>query len=224
MFDENFSFEIARSPSLQSSTAATRDSSRSVSPCTISGPFPSPRFSVTDLAAQFAEQRIRQDSQIRYDSCDAYANHDDDADWSIPTLDDGSDISLRRSQTFPQRPHSPSRRVHRQITTGLLCTTSHRRDIAALVTRMVEEEEQCSITSAATLPPQPEEDEDEGYNSSDDPMDETSRRSSIATVQSSNAIRRASDLLGRGARVNQKARVRKGKAYRRTAIRHSERA
>ena len=72
-----------------------------------------------------------------------------------------------------------------------------------------------------------EEDEDEGYNSSDDPMDDTSRRSSIAPGQSSIVYRRASDLVNGGACVSKRTRVRNGKnSHRRTAItaRHSERS
>ncbi len=207
MFDENFSFEPLRSPSLDSLTAtASRDSSRSISPCTSTGAFPTPHFTVTDLAAQFASQRIQRQSQICYDSCQTYSNGDDDEGWVIPALDECEGDQLQRAQTFPQRSQSPSRRAQRQVNTRLLCSTSHRRDIAALVERMVDEEEQCSITPAESLTPPPE--EDEGYNSSDEPMTETSRRSSVATMQSRFEIRRASDLRISSASVNKRVRLR----------------
>ncbi len=215
---------VSRSPSLGASTAATRESSRSVSPCSAAGPFPPPRFSVTDLAAQFADHRLRKESAIYYDSCKAYANNDDDADWSIPSIDDeDEDLNqLSRARTFPQRSQSPSRRAERQLNTRLLCTASHRRDVATLVARMVNAKDQCSITPPGSTTPTRTEDEDEGYNSGED-VDMTlpvSRRSSVATIRSRIDSRRGSDLRVGGACVNKSIRLRKGKNHRR--IRTSE--
>jgi len=223
MFDENFTFDSPRSPSLGSSTSATRDSSRAVSPCTQSVPFP-PRFSVTDLAAQFADQRLRKESSICYDNCEPYANDDDDADWSIPSIDDDQEFNqLSRARTFPMRSHSPSRRTQRQLNTRLLCTPSHHRDIATLVARMVNAKDQCSITPpGSTTPTGVAEDEDEGYNSSSDVdmAPPTSRRSSVATIRSRVESRRGSDLKSGGACVNKSIRLRKDRNHRRP--RHSE--
>jgi len=206
MFDENFSFASPRSPSLNSSSGATRESSRAVSPCSTFGLSPQPRFSVTDLAVQFADQRLRHDSQICYDSCEAYANNDDEADWSIPSIEEDDINSLSRSKTYPQRPHSPSIRSRRQINTRLLCTTSHQRDVAALVARMVESEDQCSITPPEATSPLPE---DEGYDTSDDTMTDTSRRASLATTKSMQEYRRSSDFKSTGACVSKSIRYRK---------------
>lgn len=224
MFDENFSFDSPRSPSIGSSTAATRDSSRSVSPCSSTTPFPPPRMSVTDLAAHFASQRIRTTSQICYDSCEPYANNDgDEAGWSIPSIEDADDNNsnrLSRSRTFPTRPQSPSRRAQRQLNTRLLCSTSHLRDIAALVEGMVESNDQCCIsTSGSSLLSH----EDEGYSSDSNDNDHemagmpASRRSSAATVK----YRRSSDYKGMGvACVSKNVRLRKRETARR--VRSSE--
>ena len=211
MFNENFSFDSPRSPSLDSNTTTTtQQSSRSVSPCSAAGPFPSPRFSVTDLATQFAGQRLRKESTICYDSCESYANNDDDAGWSIPPIDDDNCYStLSRSRTFPQRPHSPSRRVQRQLHTRLLCTPSHHRDISALVSRMVDAKEQCSITPPGSTTPV-DDHEDEGYSSSDEPgLSSASRRSSVATVKSRQSYRRSSDMKSTGACVSKNVRFRR---------------
>ena len=222
MFDENFSFDAPRSPSINSSTAATRDSSRSVSPCSPARPFPPPRFSVSDLAAQFADQRIRKESQICYDSCKSYANLDEEADWTIPSLEDNDCNALSRSKTFPQRPHSPSQRSQRQVHTRLLCTPSHHRDIASLISSMVDSEDQCYTTSAEAITP-PAEQEDEGYNSSgDSEMMDASRRSSTVAMSSRILVRRASDMSRTGACVSKSIRVRKDKNHRR--IRNSEKS
>lgn len=215
MFDENFSFDSPRSPSINSSTAATRNSSRSVSPCSAAGPFPPPRFSVTDLAAQFADQRIQKQTSICYDNCETYANNDDDADWSIPTIEDDEYNQLSRSRTFPQRPHSPSRRMQRQLNTRLLCTTSHHRDIAALVARMVNSKEQCSITPPGSGSPTRAEVEDEGYDSGEGPTTTSTRRSSVATIKSRTDYRRSSDLKNGGACVSKNIRLRKDRNHRR---------
>ncbi|EMF14070.1 uncharacterized protein SEPMUDRAFT_147907 [Sphaerulina musiva SO2202] len=168
LFDENFTFEPPRSPSSGSDTTTTttssfttRDTSRAVSPCTSSSSAgsaasPVPRFSVTDLAVDFASSRLRHEAQICYDSCEAYANmDDDDASWEIPGSDDSNDSSsmtetLSRPRTLPpppvlQRSYSPSRRMARQLNTRLLCSTSHAKDIAALVGQMVERKEHCNV-------------------------------------------------------------------------------
>ena len=222
MFDENFTFGAPHSPSIGSSASATRDSSRSVSPCTQSVPFPPPRFSVTDLAAQFADQRIRKEASIYYDNCEAYANNDDDADWSIPSIDDDQEFNrLSRARTFPIRSQSPSRRTQRQLATRLLCTTSHHRDIATLVARMVNAKDQCSITPpGSTTPTRIAEDEDEGYNTGSDVemAIPTSRRSSVATVKSRAESRRNSDLRNGGACVNKSIRLIKDRNYRRPRL------
>ena len=215
MFDENFTFDAPRSPSIGSTTTATRASSRSVSPCTNSSPFPRPRFSVTDLAAQFADQRLRKESAICYDSCEAYANNDDDADWSIPSVNDDEAFNqLQRARTFPTRPHSPSRRTQRQLNSRLLCSTSHHRDIASLVAKMVKTQDQCSITPPGSTTPTRAEHEDEGYNSGSDVEMQlpTSRRSSAATIRS-RLDRRGSDMRSSGACVNKSIRFRKDRNH-----------
>ena len=215
MFNEDFSFDTSRSPSVDSTNTATTDSSRSVSPCSAAGPYPPPRFSVTDLAAQFAGQRLRKESPICYDSCDAYANNDDDDGWSIPPVEVNEADQLPRSRLLPQRSHSPSRRIQRQLNTRLLCSVSHHRDIATLVARMVESNDQCSTAplSPTSLVNVPE--PDEGYSSSDEPMTATSRRSSVATVKRSE-YRRSSDLKLGGACVSKNIRFRKDRGHRRS--------
>lgn len=218
MFDENFTFDSPRSPSIESSISATRDSSRSVSPCTNSSPFPPPRFSVTDLAAQFADQRLRKESAIYYDNCEAYANNDGDADWSIPSVDDDEEFNqLQRARTFPVRPSSPSRRTQRQLNTRLLCSASHHRDIATLVAKMVNTKDQCSITPPGSTTPTRAEHEDEGYDSGSDVemVLPTSRRSSAATIRSRIDSRRGSDMRSSGACVNKSIRFRKDRNHRR---------
>lgn len=218
MFDSNFTFDTPLSPTLTSTTSAsgTRHNSRSVSPCSPTSAFPPPRFSVTDLAAQFADSRIRSDSRIFQDSCAAYANmDDDDADWSIPSIEE--DEPLSRSRTFPQRAYSPSRRTQRQANTRLLCSATHRQELAALVGRMVERNEQCSIT--------PPETEDEGYNSAGDSP--KSRRSSVATAQLSRpqmSYRRNSDMRTSGCCVRKDVRFRKGSEKNHRRIRSSEKS
>ena len=222
MFDKNFSFDGPRSPSIGSSSSATRDSSRSVSPCSTSVPFPMPRLSVTDLAAQFADQRIRKESAICYDSCEAYANNDSDAGWSIPSMDEDDLQSLSRARTFPMRAQSPSRRTQRQLNTRLLCSASHHQDVAALVARMVDEGVQCSITPSGSTSPTRTEDEDEGYKTASD-VDmvlPASRRSSVAPVRPRMGSRTGSDLRSGGAHVNKNIRQRKDRSYRR--VRSSE--
>ena len=222
MFDENFSFDSPRSPSIGASTTGTTDSSRSVSPCSPAGPFPPPRYSVTDLAAQFADQRLRREAPICYDSCEAYANNDDDADWAIPPIEDDDYNLLSRSRTFPQRPQSPSRRVQRQLNTRLLCSASHHRDIAALVTRMVDSNEQCSITPPGSTTPTRVEHDDEGYSSGNEPALPTSRRSSVATARTRPEFRRSSDYKSGGTCVSKNIRFRKNDSHRR--IRSSEKS
>lgn len=215
MFDENFTFDCARSPSIGSGSTATRDSSRSVSPCSASSPFPPPRLSVGDLAAQFADQRIRTESAICYDTCETYANNDgDDAGWSIPSVEDISDNSLSRSRTFPQRPHSPSRRIQRQVNTRLLCSASHHRDIAALVSRMVDSNEQCSVLSSGSRSPT---NDDEGYGSDGDQHMSgaaATRCSSTTTIRTRPEFRRSSEYKSSGSSVTKNVRQRKNDGQR----------
>ena len=220
MFDENFSFDTPRSPSLDSSTTTTtRDSSRAVSPCSTAGPYPPPRYSVTDLAAQFADQRIQKGSQICYDSCDTYANNDNDADWSIPSIEDTDLAPLSHARTFPQRAHSPSRRAQRQLNTRLLCTASHQRDISSLVANMVDSHDQCLVASPDSFTSTTV-DDDEGYNSGNEVTMTTSRRSSVATIRSRHDYRRSSDLKANAACVSKSIRFRKDRHHRR--VRSSE--
>lgn len=223
MFDENFSFGTPRSPSLDSSNASsTRDTSRSVSPCSPTGAYPPPSFTVTDLAAQFAGQRIRRDAQMCYDSCEAYAANDDDAGWSIPPVEEEDFAQISRSRTCPPaRSHSPTTRVRRQANARLLCTSSHREELAQLVSRMVQRNEQCSVTSppdslSAVV------DEDEGYDSSEGLTPVQSRRSSNANNRIKAGLRRSSDMKSTGACVSKCARLRGVKSHSRK--RSSEKA
>ncbi|KAK0823196.1 hypothetical protein LTR73_008721 [Friedmanniomyces endolithicus] len=216
MFDDNFTFDTARSPSLDSSNApTTRDTSRSVSPCSTVPPFPGSRFSVTDLAAQLADQRNRTDSRIRYDDCEAYAANDDDAGWTVmPSIERDAGIApLRHSSTSTRqssRPHSPSQRSQRQANARLLFTHSHRQDIAALVARMVQSKEQCSVSSSESLALTTTITEDEGYDSSDGSTAVHSRRSSVASARRVES-RRASDVKSSGACVSKSIRFRRNK-------------
>jgi len=229
MFDENFTFDTSRSPSLDSSNApSTRDTSRSVSPCSPMGTFPQPTYSVTDLAARFADQRIRTGSQICYDSCETYANSDD-AGWSIePSIEveDADIASISRSRTFPQRftrLHSPSQRQQRQVNARLLCTSAHHRDIAALVSRMVESKEQCSVSPPQAIAPTTAvAPEDEGYDSSDGFTAVQSRRSSVAVGSRRVENRRSSDMKTTGACVSKAVRFRRDPGHSR--IRSSDKA
>ena len=222
MFDENFSFDSPRSPSIGSSTAATRESSRSVSPCSAAPAFPPPRMSVTDLAAQFAGQRLRREATICYDSCEAYANNDGDENgWTIPPLQDNIDYQpLSRSRTFPQRPQSPSRRMQRQANARLLCSATHHRDIAALVSRMVESQDQCSITPPGSSTPTHD---DEGYSSDSEEAItgmSSSRRTSLAPIKSRTDYSRSSDRRASRVSVGKDIRFRKNDKQRR--VRSSE--
>lgn len=197
MFDENFSFDKPRSPSVDSSNASsTRDHSRSPSPCSPTSAYPPLNFSVTDLAARFSDARVRPDSQIMYDSCAAYAAADDDAGWTLESTAE-AESELRRpsssSRRFPQRapprPHSPSQRSQRQANARLLCFSAHRADIAALVSRMVNTNDQCSVASGDLNPSRTD---DDGYDSSDGSTPVQSRRASVASIRS----RRGSELRG----------------------------
>lgn len=219
MFEENFSFEPARSPSVDSNNtlSSTRDTSRSVSPCSPTTPFPPPTYSVTDLANCFANSRlIRRDAQICYDPCDSYANLDDDADWRIPSAEDVEYTSTIRSRPLPQQ-RSQSR-TQRQVGARLLCSSSHHKEIAALVSRMVQSGEQCSVTASTVSQGAVTEDEgfDEGYDSSD----ATSRRSSLAVPKSRLDYRRSSEMKTSGSCVSKAVRFRKDKQCKR--IRSSE--
>lgn len=210
MFNENFTFDGPRSPSTESSNApSTRDTSRSVSPCSPTGPFPPPRFSVTDLAAQFDQQRLRHDSQICYQSCESYANTDDDAGWALPSAGEGEELDMpvpSRARTAPARSYSPGRRMQRQANTRLLCTASHQDDIASLLSRMIDTN-QCNITSRQSRPSPPasRSEDDEGYDSTEC----SSRRTSVVNLK----YRRASDMHRTGASICKDARFRKDKAH-----------
>lgn len=222
MFDDNFTFSSAtRSPSLDSSNASsTREPSRSVSPCSPTGPFPPPRFSVTDLAAQFADQRLRRDARVYHDSCASYANSEDDAGWTIePSVEEAEPSPVSpRSRTCPQRStraQSPPHRSHRQANARLLCSASHHRDIAALVSRMVQSNDQCSVNpppdsssaTAANL------EADEGYDSSEGSIGIETRRSSYAASRQRLEYRRSSDMKTTGACVSKNTRFRKGTGH-----------
>ena len=208
MFDENFSFDAPRSPSLDSNnTSLTREPSRSVSPCSAAGSAPLLQFSVTDLAAQFSNQRIQRRAQICYDSCESYANNDDEAGWQIePALSDADFQPIARSRTFPQRPHSPSQRQRRQASALLLCSSSHHRDIAELVSRMVKANDQCTVTSS-DFSSSNQADQDE-YESSEDVQ--RTRRSSIA-VQKRTDHRRSSEIKTSSGCVSKTNRFRREK-------------
>lgn len=208
MFNANFTFDGPRSPSEDSSNApSTRDTSRSVSPCSPTGPFPPPRFSVTDLAAQFDQQRIRPDSAICYQSCESYANtDDDDAAWALPPAAEGEELDMpvpSRVRTAPERSYSPGRRLQRQANTRLLCSASHQDDIASLLSRMVDND-QCNITTREprTSPSAARSSDDEGYESTGC----SSRRTS--TVKRGLEYRRASDMRRTGASICKDARFR----------------
>lgn len=95
---------------------------------------------------------------------------DDDAAWRIPDhQDDGDDdtnntttatASKNNSALVGSKPrlsplhlqrshcHSSSRRMQRQVSTRLLCLTSHAREIATLVAQMVARGEQCAVLEA----------------------------------------------------------------------------
>ncbi|KAI5358169.1 hypothetical protein Slin15195_G064960 [Septoria linicola] len=210
LFNEDFAFDSTpRSPSLSSDlTLSTRDTSRSVSPCTATSAYPAPRFSVTDLAASFSNSRLRHDSQICYDSCEAYANMDDDAGWEIPGASDDY-LTVSRSRTITQRSHSPSRRMARQASTRLLCSTTHAKDIAALVSQMVDSKEHCNVVaSSESVKQSVEAMDDEGYDSGTSAA--ASRRSSLAVQRSRLDYRRTSDLkTAGGARVCKAVRQKK---------------
>lgn len=209
MFDQNFTFDPLRSPSLDSSNASsTHDSSRSVSPCSPTGPLPPPaRCSVNDLASQFDRQRLRQDAQICYQPCDSYANLDDDAGWAIPAADsslDDLDMSPpTRVRTAPARSYSPSRRLQRQAQTRMLCSGTHHKDIAVLLEGMIDSSEQCSITKRPSF-----RDEDEGYDSAEAGDRVGSRRSSAVLSRRPTDYRRASDLNRTGASISKSIRFR----------------
>lgn len=215
---EDFSFDAARSPSVDSNntlSTTTRDTSRSVSPCSPVASFPPPTYSVTDLAACFANSKlIRRDAQICYDPCDAYANLDDDAGWQIPADD------VDYAHAVPSRPLSQQRsqsRTRRQMAARLLCSTAHHKDIASLVSRMVESGEQCSVSTPTS---QNAVTEDEAYDEGYDSSDATSRRSSLAVSRSRLDYRRSSEMKTSSACVSKAVRFRKEKQHR--PIRSSE--
>ncbi|KAF2719639.1 hypothetical protein K431DRAFT_228373 [Polychaeton citri CBS 116435] len=200
---EDFSFDPPRSPSYSSDNSTlTRETSRSVSPCSEQSPFPRPGgMSVTDLAVQFGNQRLRRDAQICYDSCSAYAANDDDAGWELPPLGEEDTSTQLTRPPSAHRAHSPSRRVARQLSTRLLCSGSHQKDIESLVVQMLERD-QCNVVGRPSSPG------DEGYDSGDSPSH--SRRSSVAASSRPRMdYRRASDLKTAGGCISKTVRVRK---------------
>jgi hypothetical protein len=213
MFAQHFTFDTQPSPALrpQQYTSSTRDTSRSVSPCSsTTDPYlPPPRFTVNDLAASLANSRIRPDSQIRYDSCAAYANlDDDDAAWDIPDDDDDDDEDDSPAATSASRPHShlshsPARRIQRQHSTRMLCSLAHAKDIADLVSRMVDAKEQCEVADSDPVKRSSEmldEDDDGGE------MLSLSRRSSWAVHGARGNHGRTLDVKAGGARVSKTTR------------------
>lgn len=186
MFSRNFSFEAPRFPERSptysdSNSITTRDTSRSVSPCSTSASSSTSysiksnsrqdhNASVTDITSQFASHRLRREALIAYEPCDSYANlDDDDAAWRPEGADEGWFCTRERSRTsIVQRPHSPSRRTQRQVNTRLLCSGNHRAEIARLVERMVERGDQCEIAPPTSIThPVLAAEEDEGYDSDD---------------------------------------------------------
>nr|POE66215.1 hypothetical protein CFP56_54477 [Quercus suber] len=176
------------------------------------------------LSTLFAHSRLRTESTICYDPCDAYANLDDDAGWIIsdsPT----SDYRPSASTTFASIRSSSSshHRSARQSHARLLCSSAHRHDIAALVARMVQSRDQCSVVAHTELHPSElvPGAEDEGYDSSemDDGETSYSRRSSRAIPPRSLEYRRSSDMRCGSTCVNKTTRFRKRRnhARRRTA-------
>lgn len=194
----DFSFDTPRSPSIDSNDTTT--TSRSVSPCSPTTPYPTPQYSVTDLSADFGRQRLRQDSQIYSQPCEAYANLDDDAGWSLEAEDPAT-------PHFASRVHSGSavssrRRTERQASARLLCSTSHHRDIAALVSRMVGSQEQCFLSSSTSITHSPVEmDDDCAYL--------PTRTKTPVSTSRPKALRRSSDLKKTGTSISKDARLRK---------------
>ena len=197
---------------------STHDTSRSVSPCSAVAPHPPPRLSVTDLTSQLAGQRLQQNSLICYDSCEAYANTDDDSGWEIdvePFENNSTFLSSRRSRTIsqrPTRPHSPSQRLQRQVNARMLCSSTHQRDMAVLVSRMVESNDQCSVSAPEHLPSAMCNEEDEGYDSGEGSTPIPSRRPSLISARPTLNFRRSSDMRTTGACVSKNARVRKDRS------------
>lgn len=240
MFDTNFSFGGgARSASLDSaaSSSAPTSLSRSVSPCSELTAYPQPQFTVTDLAASFGRSRLRHEAQICYDPCAAYAATDDDAGWQlsddepvVASIETGTATSASRAaaRTPRARAHSPTRRVQRQSNGRLLCSASHHKDIAALVSRMVARGDQCSVAAApgighgmlgeaagaGLMVPSTAADDDEGYDSSEyfEPAPR-SRQSSSAMPRHRLEYRRSSEFKSTtGACVNKAIRLRKDRS------------
>ncbi|WPG98827.1 Hypothetical protein R9X50_00162500 [Acrodontium crateriforme] len=212
MFDENFSFAAPRSPSQDSNnTFSTREPSRSVSPCSPAAPVPPLQFTVSDLAAQFAGQRIQRKAQMRYDSCESYANLDDDAGWELEPVQNNADMQpISRSRTYPQPPHSPSQRQRRQASTLLLCSSTHHRDIAQLVSRMVENNDQCSVTPSNLITPPRAESEE--YDSNDETRRTIAPRRASIAIPKRVDYRRSSELKSGGNCVSKSARFRRDRA------------
>lgn len=93
----------------------------------------------------------------------------------------------------------------RQLNTRLLCSSSHAKDIAALVEQMVESKEHCNVSESTMIK---NDVDDEGYDSGSG-SNATSRRSSLAVQRSRMDYRRTSDMKAGGARVCKAVRQKK---------------
>lgn len=203
---ENFTFDTPRSPSVTSNNTMSTTGSRPVSPCSAISPYPAAEYSVTDLAAAFDRQRLRQNSQIYSQPCDSYAALDDDAGWTIEPETDV--MPLQRIQSARVRCPSPfRRRIDRQANARLLCSAAHHRDIAALVTKMITEQEQCLVCPPSTITSAADEDDTADFT----PL---SRQSSSLSITRSKDYRRPSDLRKTGASICKDIRLRKDKPRR----------
>jgi hypothetical protein len=192
---------------------------------------------MTDLASCLGRSRLRADAQICYDACDAYAgNPDDDAGWQLdppPTSSSsyGSSSSRPTSSSAP-RPsaRSSNHRARRQSNSRLLCSTSHHRDIAALVARMVDCQEQCSIaapgpaSAALRHDDGGDDDDDEGYDScgffDPDPSHRSAAVGAAPQRRPRLEYRRSMELkasIGGGACVSKSIRLRKDRVHKRKA-------
>ncbi|QIW98051.1 hypothetical protein AMS68_003569 [Peltaster fructicola] len=202
---ENFTFDTTRSLSVDSNTM----SSRSVSPCSATSPYPAAEYSMTDLAADFDRQRLRQNSQIYSQPCNSYAAVDDDAGWLIEP--ETSLPPVQRVRSAPLRSMSPTRRrTDRQANARLLCSATHHRDIAALVTKMITQQEQCSVCPPSAITSAVDDDEVD--------LSPLSRQSSGLSITRSKEYRRPSDMRKTGASICKDIRLRKDKSRRTKSV------
>lgn len=107
------------------------------------------------------------------------------------------------------------------MNTRLLCSMTHAKDIASLVSRMVDCKEQCTVVSSGSANPSIE--EDEGYDSGEISMP-SSRRSSMGPVKvrAGFEYRRSSDFKTTGAYVSKATRFRKDRRHKRIRSAESE--